>query len=60
MHRNKLIKNTKDFIGKLIFFLILLTFSILMYFESHTIIDVIYFVLVCILFFKFITVKLYH
>ncbi len=60
MHRRELIGNRKGFFIKVLFFLTLLTFSILMYLESHMIMDAIYFGIVLVLFIKFLRVKLYQ
>lgn len=60
MHHKELIGNRKGFFIKVLFFLTLLTFSILMYLESHMIMDAIYFGIVLVLFIKFLRVKLYQ
>lgn len=59
MH-GELINNRKSYALKIMFFLLLISFSMLMYLESRMITDIIYCGLVSILFIKFLTIKLYH
>jgi hypothetical protein len=60
MHHNTLIGNKKGFAVKTTFFLILLFFTGLLYFESRLIKDAFYFAIVLMLFIKFLVIKLYH
>lgn len=60
MHRKELVGNKNGFILKIMFFLILLVFSMLIYLESHKVIDIIYFGIVFVLFLRFLSIKLYH
>lgn len=59
MH-GELINNRKSYALKIMFFLLLISFSMFMYLESRMITDIIYCGLVSILFIKFLTIKLYH
>ena len=45
---------------KLLFFALLLVFSVMMYLESRMVIDIAYFIIVSVLFIKFLSVKLYQ
>lgn len=60
MHRNELIGSRRDLVIKLMFFALLLVFSVMMYLESRMVIDIAYFSIVSVLFIKFLTVKLYQ
>ena len=60
MHRSELMGSRKDLIIKLLFFALLLVFSVMMYLESRMVIDIAYFIIVAVLFIKFLTVKLYQ
>lgn len=60
MHHNALTEDKKGFIIKVIFFLALLSLVALMYLESHMLKDALYFVVVLVLFIKFLIIKLYY
>lgn len=60
MHRKELIGNKNSFLLKVLFFVILSLFSILIYLESHKVIDIVYFGVVFVLFIRFLYIKLYH
>ncbi len=52
--------NNKDFIIKIVFFMALLISVGSLYLSSKLLIDIIYFIIVLILFFKYLWIKLYH
>lgn len=60
MHRKELIGNKNSFLLKVLFFVLLSLFSILIYLESHKVIDIVYFGVVFVLFIRFLYIKLYH
>lgn len=60
MHHNNLIENKKSFFCKVTFFLVLLAFALLIYLESNLLKDLFYFVIVFVLFIRFLLIKLYH
>lgn len=60
MHRKELIGNKNSFLLKVLFFVLLSMFSILIYLESHKLIDIVYFGVVFVLFIRFLYIKLYH
>lgn len=60
MHRKELIGNKNSFLLKVLFFVLLSFFSILIYLESHKVIDIVYFGVVFVLFIRFLYIKLYH
>ena len=60
MHRKELIGNKNSFLLKVMFFVLLSMFSILIYLESHKVIDIVYFGVVFVLFIRFLYIKLYH
>lgn len=60
MHRSTSIKEKKSLVIKIMFFMVLLSFIGLMYFESGLLKDAIYFAIVLIIFIKFLIIKLYH
>lgn len=59
MHHNTLVWNSKEFIIKVIFFIILLTFVALLYMESKLLIDAFYFCVVLVIFIRFLIIRLY-
>lgn len=59
MHHNVLTGNKKGFLLKIIFFLGLLTTIALIYMESKMAIDALYFIVVFVLFIRFLFIKLY-
>ncbi len=60
MHRSELMGKRRDLVIKLLFFALLLVFSVMMYLESRMVIDIAYFIIVSVLFIKFLSVKLYQ
>ena len=56
MHRKELIGNKNSFLLKVMFFVLLSMFSILIYLESHKVIDIVYFGVVVVLFIRFLYV----
>lgn len=60
MHHNNLTENKKSVFYKAVFFLVLLTFALFIYLESNLLKDLFYFIIVFILFIKFLLIKLYH
>ena len=56
----RLNKNQRSFLIKVCFFIFLLVVVALLYLESKAIIDVVYFILILILFIRFLILKLYH
>lgn len=60
MHHSTSTKDKKSLVVKILFFMILLSFIGLMYFESRLVKDAIYFAIVLIIFIKFLVIKLYH
>lgn len=60
MRHNVLVKRSEGFISKTIFFLTLLTSIWFLYKESNLLIDAIYFIIVLVLFIKFLIIKLYQ
>lgn len=60
MHRSELMGKRRDLVIKLLFFALLLVFSVIMYLESRMVIDIAYFIIVSVLFIKFLSVKLYQ
>ena len=60
MHHNVLTKEKKGFILKVLFFISLLLLIGFIYLDSRLLKDAIYFVVVFILFIKFLFIKLYH
>lgn len=60
MHHNALTEDQKSFLIKIIFFIVLLSLVALMYLESGMLKDALYFIVVFILFIKFLIIKLYY
>ena len=60
MRHNVTSDDKKSFIVKTIFFIFILLFSLLMYFETKMIIDAFYFGITFILFIRFLLIKLYQ
>lgn len=60
MRYNNLTDDTKSFINKVIFFIILLFFSGFIYLERGFLCDAIYFLAVLFFFIKFLIIKLYY
>lgn len=60
MHHNALTEDKKSFLIKIIFFIVLLSLVALMYLESGMLKDALYFIVVFILFIKFLIIKLYY
>ena len=61
MHKNELTSRVDiSYLLKIGLFIVLLTFSLLTYIDSHNIMDIIYCVVVTILFVKFLVLKLYQ
>lgn len=60
MQQNILIHSNKDFIEKVLFFICLLTGIAFLYIESKQILDLTYFVVVFIIFIRYIIMKLYQ
>lgn len=60
MNHKEVLKERKNFLYKVIFFVILLMFAGFMYIESNMLIDAVYFGVVLILFIRFLIIKLYH
>lgn len=60
MHHNVLTEDKKSFVIKVIFFLVLLLCTALIYFESRLLKDALYFGLVLVFFIKYLIIKLYH
>ena len=55
MHRSELMGKRRDLVIKLLFFALLLVFSVMMYLESRMVIDIAYFIIVSVLFIKFLS-----
>lgn len=60
MHFKNIVEKGNGLALKIIFFIALFTFSVLMYYESRMIIDACYLSIVLIMFLKYLTVKLYQ
>lgn len=60
MHQSELVNNKKAYLIKMLIFVCLVTFSLLMYKETKMILDLLYCFIVLILFLKFISMKLYQ
>ena len=60
MRHNVNIEERKSFIIKIIFFIIILLFTLFMYFETKMIIDAVYFITIFALFIRFLWIKLYQ
>lgn len=61
MHKNELTSRVDiSYLLKIGLFILLITFSLLTYIESHNIMDIIYCTVVTILFVKFLALKLYQ
>lgn len=61
MHKNELTSRVDiSYLLKIGLFILLITFSLLTYIDSHNIMDIIYCVVVTILFVKFLVLKLYQ
>lgn len=58
--QNKEYINKKSFIIKLIFFIMILSITLLLYFESTSIMDIVYFIVVFIMLIRYLYIKLYH
>lgn len=60
MNHKEVLEEKKNFLYKVIFFVMLLVFAGFMYIESNMLIDAVYFGVVLILFIRFLIIKLYH
>lgn len=61
MHKNELTSRVDiSYLLKIGLFILLITFSLLTYIDSHNIMDIIYYAVVTILFVKFLALKLYQ
>ena len=61
MHKNELTSRVDiSYLLKIGLFILLITFSLLTYIDSHNIMDIIYCAVVTILFVKFLALKLYQ
>lgn len=61
MHKNELTSRVDiSYLFKIGLFILLITFSLLTYIDSHNIMDIIYCAVVTILFVKFLALKLYQ
>ena len=60
MDHKEVLEKRRNFLYKVIFFVILLLFAGFMYIESNMPIDAVYFGVILILFIRFLIIKLYH
>jgi len=60
MHQVEIINNKKGYLIKILIFIFLVAFSLIMYNETKMILDLLYCFIVLILFFKFVSIKLYQ